>query len=140
MLRAGSSPARDTTTRAWKSRSGANYAEVPRSTEPLEGADDPLVGVLGILAVGAPEMEAAREAEGAHHEVHLRLRAHDRRPGGRPVRLQLAARLCLEPDGRAACAQPALRMNVVPQDRDAARIALGLQPDTRRSSASSSSR
>jgi hypothetical protein len=58
-----------------------------RAAEPLEGADQRGVGVLGVLGVGAPEVEATGVAERAHGDVHRDgLPGHHRRLH-RPVRL-----------------------------------------------------
>src|SRR5262245_5904583 len=99
-----------------------------RAAEPLEGAHERLIGMLGILAVRPPEVEAARVAERAHREVHRD--GLSRNDGGldRPVRLQLSARLGLEAHRRSAAgAQRSLGPDVVPENRDAARVALRLQ-------------
>jgi hypothetical protein len=97
------------------------------AAEPFEGADQRLVGMFGILGVGPPEVKPARIAQRAHRKVH-----HDRLAGdhGRlhsPVRLQLTAWLRLEPDRRPARPQRSLGSHVVAQDRDPARVPLGLQ-------------
>jgi hypothetical protein len=97
------------------------------AAEPLEGPDQRLVGMLGILGVGPPKVEAARVAQCAHREVHRDRLPGDHRPLLAPVRLQLSARLRLEAHRHPARAQRPLRPHVVPQDRDPARIPLGLE-------------
>src|SRR4029450_954936 len=56
--------------------------ELRRSTHggPLEGPDQRVVGVLGVLGVGAPEVEAAGVAERAHGKMHLGWLPREHRP------------------------------------------------------------
>jgi hypothetical protein len=72
------------------------------AAEPFEGPHDGLVGVLGILAIRPPEVEAAGVAQRAHREVHRDGLPGDDRGLHRPVRLQLSARLGLEAHRRPA--------------------------------------
>jgi hypothetical protein len=57
------------------------------AAEPLEGARQSFVGVLGILTFRAPEVEATRVAQRAHREVHADGLAGDDRGLHGPVRL-----------------------------------------------------
>jgi hypothetical protein len=104
------------------------------AAEPLEGPDQRLVGMLGVLGIGAPEMEAARVTERADGEMH-----RDGLPGQHgglhaPVRLHLSTGLGLKPHRRPARPQRAFGMEIVAQDGDAAGIAARLQfpPDHHR--------
>jgi hypothetical protein len=95
--------------------------------EPLEAADQALVGMLGILTVGAPEVEPPREAQRVHDDVHRGVGAGD--PGALlgPITRQLSAGGGLESHGRPPHPQGPLRADIVPQDRELAGIALRLQ-------------
>ena len=97
------------------------------ATEPLERADQPFVGVLGVLARRAPEVKPTRIPQGIRDEVHPRRRTGDHRLQRAPVTLQLDTRRSLEPDRRPAGPQRSLRPDVVPQDRDPAPVAARLQ-------------
>jgi Peptidase family M48 len=62
------------------------------AAEPLEGTDQPFIGVLGVLGLRAPEMEAARVAQGIHDDVDGRGLAGDHGALGSPNRSGAAAR------------------------------------------------
>ena len=97
------------------------------AAEPLEAADQPFVGMFGILAVRAPEMEPPGVPERVHAEVHRRLDPADHRPQVAPIALQLPPWLRFEPHRRAAGPQRPLRTDVIPQNRQLAGVAFGLQ-------------
>lgn len=99
--------------------------------EPLEGPHQRLVGMLGVLAVRPPEVEAARVTEGVHREVHRDGLARDHRRLHGPVGLHLPAGLSLEAHRRPPGPQRPLGLQIVADDRDAAAIAarLHLPPD-----------
>ena len=95
------------------------------ATEVAEAADEPLVGVLSVKAVGGPGVKAARVAELIDDEVDLGRLAGQGGTDLAPVTLQLHSRVGFEAHGGAARTQGALGCDVGAQDGDAAVIALG---------------
>ena len=87
-------------------------------------ANPPLVGVLGVLAVGGPGVKAAGESELVDDEVDGGGLAGDGGLDLAPVTLELLAGVGFEADGGTAGAQGTLGGNVVAQDGDAAVVAL----------------
>jgi hypothetical protein len=98
-----------------------------RAAEPLEGADQPFIGVLGVLGLRAPEVEAAGEAQRVYDDVDRRRLAGDHRPLSRPIALELPPGLRLEADRRPTGPQRALGMEVVAQDGDPPGVPLRLE-------------
>jgi hypothetical protein len=97
------------------------------AAEPLEGSDQPFIGVLGVLGVGAPEMEAARVAQGIHDDVDRRGLAGNHGALRRPIALKLPPGVCLKADRRPAGPQPALGVEIVTEDGDSPGVALRLE-------------
>jgi hypothetical protein len=97
------------------------------AAQPLERPNQRLVGVLGVLAGGAPPVKPTRAGQEIEREVdgglHARNRAHDRAP----VALDLAARKRREAHRRATQQLRPLRPDVAAQRGDAAPVAGGLQ-------------
>lgn len=104
------------------------HQDLSRHTaEPVEAPDQPFIGMLGILAVRAPDMEPPREPQRVDDHVDRGLPSGNPRPVFSPIALQLPTRSRLKPHGGPTDAQRSLRADVVPQDREPARIPVGLQ-------------
>jgi hypothetical protein len=83
--------------------------------------------MLGIFAVGAPEVKSARVPQRVHAEVDLDLAAPDDRAHRAPVAWQLPPRLRFEPDSHPARPQHPLRPDLVAQNRELPRIPSSLE-------------
>ena len=95
--------------------------------KPLTAADEPLLGMRGILAVRTPEMKPPREPQRVDDEMDRRLRARHSNALLAPIALQLPPRRGLTSHGRPPDAQRPLRPEVVPENRELAPLPLGLQ-------------
>ena len=94
------------------------HQDLPGDTaEVLEGPDDPLIGVLGILLLCAPEMKPPRISKGVHREVNLPGAAAHLDRHSTPVVLHLMAWLGLVTHRCLALPQGPLRMDIVPHNR-----------------------
>src|SRR3972149_803040 len=96
------------------------------AAEILETADQALVSVLSVQAVGAPEVEAPRVAQGVDDEIDLGGLASDLGGDLAPIGLQLLARSGFETDGDPAGPQRPFGLDVAPDESDPTDVTIGL--------------
>src|SRR5690606_27763869 len=92
------------------------------AAEPLEGAYQALVGVLGVAAGRGEDMKAPRVAEHVHGDVDLRRHTADRHDDLTPVVLQLHAGPGLKAHRRPRGARLAPRAQILAQHRQPAGV------------------
>ena len=95
--------------------------------EVLQAADQALIGVLGVLSVGAPEVKAPGVTELVDQEVHLGASPGDLGDRLAPVALQLPGGTGLEAHRGSPRPQRSLGGEVLPQHGDTALIAFALE-------------
>ncbi|OQB72156.1 MAG: hypothetical protein BWX92_03682 [Deltaproteobacteria bacterium ADurb.Bin135] len=99
------------------------HQDLPGDTaEVLEGPDDPLIGVLGILLLCAPEMKPPRISKGVHREVNLPGAAAHLDRHRTPVVLHLMAWLGLVTHRCLALPHGPLGMDIIPHHGIASRV------------------
>jgi hypothetical protein len=92
----------------------------------FEAADQALIGVLGVLPLGAPEVKAPGVSQLVDQEVHLGGLTGDPGLDLAPVALQLLARSSLKAHRGSPWPERSLGSDVLPKDGFATQVAFGL--------------